>query len=169
MRACNVMAVPECSISESLLRKLSFPDQATDHHTSHCEFDPGLAAGDCPPADLIIAADSRVARVGPTHRRAFRVASGPIVARSAFISQHWFASERPSPSARERVLSVSIRVHLWQILPPFSSLVIFIPSQKKNPPGWALGPAPGGSHESWSSGLSGSAQVRSGQLAYWEN
>ena len=43
------------------------------------------------------------ARVGPTHRRAFRVASGPIVARSAFMSQHWFAAERPSPSARERV------------------------------------------------------------------
>ena len=47
---------------------------------------------------------------------------------------------------------------------PSSSLVIFIPSQKKNPPGWALGPAPGGSHESWSSGLSGSAQVRSASL-----
>src|SRR5271166_5662140 len=46
---------------------------------------------------------SGLARFGPTHRRAFRVASGPIVPRSAFISQHWFASERPSPSARERV------------------------------------------------------------------
>jgi hypothetical protein len=42
-------------------------------------------------------------RLGPTHRRAFRVASGPIVARSAFMLQHWFAAERPSPSARERV------------------------------------------------------------------
>ena len=41
-------------------------------------------------------------RVGPTHRRVFRVASGPIVARSALMSQHWFAAERPSPSARER-------------------------------------------------------------------
>ena len=30
------------------------------------------------------------------------LASGPIVARSAFMSQHWFAAERPSPSARER-------------------------------------------------------------------
>ena len=46
------------------------------------------------------------------------------------MSQHWFAAERPSPSARERVLSVSIRVHLWPILPPSSSLVIFIPSQR---------------------------------------
>ncbi len=48
-------------------------------------------------------ADRYLARFGPTHRRAFRVASGPIVARSAFMLQHLFVSERPSPSARERV------------------------------------------------------------------
>ena len=38
----------------------------------------------------------------------FRVASGPIVARSAFMSQHWFAAERPSPSARERVVQSTL-------------------------------------------------------------
>jgi len=48
-----------------------------------------------------------------------------------------------------------------QSSPRLPHLVIFIPSQQKNPSGWALGPAPGGSHESWSSGLSGSAQARS--------
>ena len=59
------------------------------------------AAGDV--RENVRAADQNLARVGPTHRRAFRVASGPIVPRSAFMSQHWFAAERPSPSARERV------------------------------------------------------------------
>jgi hypothetical protein len=55
------------------------------------------------PPDVIIRTDCRVSRVGPTHRRAFRVASGPIVATSPFMLEHLFASERPSPSARERV------------------------------------------------------------------
>ena len=83
------------------------PYQKEQAHSSRTRLVGGCVANrrrsSLPPSSRQHVRRTGTSRFGPTHRRAFRVASGPIVARSAFMLQHLFVSERPSPSARERV------------------------------------------------------------------